>query len=154
MNLRGKMKISRAELQDLDEILKLQYLAYQSEAALFGTDDIQPLRQTIEEVKEEYNNGLILKLHTGDNVIVGSVRAKKEKNTVYIGKLMVHPDYQCHGYGSKLLSEIEKSFPDSRYELFTSIRSVDNIRLYKKLGYKEFDEKKIDDELVFVYMEK
>lgn len=154
MNLRGKMKISRAELQDLDEILKLQYLAYQSEAALFGTDDIPPLKQTIEEVEDEYSNGIILKMHTDDNVIVGSVRAKKDKDTAYIGKLMVHPDYQCQGYGSKLLAEIEKSFPDSRYELFTSTRSVDNIRLYKKLGYKEFDEKKIDDELVFVYMEK
>lgn len=148
------MKISRAELQDLDEILKLQYLAYQSEAALFGTDDIPPLKQTIEEVEDEYSNGIILKMHTDDNVIVGSVRAKKEKDTAYIGKLMVHPDYRCQGYGSKLLAEIEKSFPDGRYELFTSTRSVDNIRLYKKLGYKEFDEKKIDDELVFVYMEK
>ena len=93
-------------------------------------------------------------MHTDDNVIVGSVRARKEKDTAYIGKLMVHPDYQCCGYGSKLLSEIEKSFPDSRYELFTSTRSINNIRLYKKLGYKEFEEKKIDDELVFVYLEK
>ncbi|WP_242941836.1 MULTISPECIES: hypothetical protein [Pseudobutyrivibrio] len=73
------MKISRAELQDLDEILKLQYLAYQSEAALFGTDDIPPLKQTIEEVEDEYSNGIILKMHTDDNVIVGSVRAKKRK---------------------------------------------------------------------------
>ncbi|MBR5649430.1 GNAT family N-acetyltransferase [Pseudobutyrivibrio sp.] len=148
------MQISRAEKQDLEEILKLQYLAYQSEAALFGTNDIPPLKQTIEEVQEEYNNGIILKMHTDDNVIVGSVRARKEEDTAYIGKLMVHPDYQCCGYGSKLLSEIEKSFPDSRYELFTSTRSINNIRLYKKLGYKEFEEKKIDDELVFVYLEK
>lgn len=41
------MQISRAEKQDLEEILKLQYLAYQSEAALFGTNDIPPLKQTI-----------------------------------------------------------------------------------------------------------
>lgn len=58
------------------------------------------------------------------------------------------------GYGSKLLREIERYYVDTRYELFTSTRSVDNIRLYEKLGYKIFDEKKITDELVFVYMEK
>ena len=53
-----------------------------------------------------------------------------------------------------LLSEIEKYFPGRRYELFTSTRSVDNIRLYESVGYKEFDRKKIDEELEFVYMEK
>lgn len=53
-----------------------------------------------------------------------------------------------------LLREIERYYVDTRYELFTSTRSVDNIRLYEKLGYKIFDEKKITDELVFVYMEK
>ena len=33
------------------------------------------------------------------------------------------------GYGSMLLREIERYYVDTRYELFTSTRSVDNIRL-------------------------
>ena len=37
------MNITRAESGDLQEILDLQYLAYQSEAALFGNKDIPPL---------------------------------------------------------------------------------------------------------------
>ena len=53
-----------------------------------------------------------------------------------------------------LLNEIEKYYPGKRYELFTSTRSVDNIRLYEKNGYRIFDRKEIDAELVFVYMEK
>ena len=53
-----------------------------------------------------------------------------------------------------LLSEIEKCFPDKRYELFTSTRSLDNIRLYQKLGYTIFARKVVNDELEFVYMEK
>ena len=67
---------------------------------------------------------------------------------------MVHPDYRCRGYGSRLLAEIEHYFPNKRYELFTSTRSVNNIRLYQKAGYKPFKEKAINDELIFVYMEK
>ena len=47
------MKIEKAEYKDLAEILTLQYLAYQSEADLFGTRDIPPLKQTLEEVIEE-----------------------------------------------------------------------------------------------------
>ena len=58
------------------------------------------------------------------------------------------------GYGTMLLSEIEKCFPDKRYELFTSTRSLDNIRLYQKLGYMIFARKSVNDELEFVYMEK
>ena len=145
--------IYKARLEDLQEILQLQYLSYQSEAALFGSRDIPPLKQTLDEVIAEYNNGIVLKM-TDDDVIVGSIRAKERNGTVYIGKLMVHPDYRRNGYGTKLLTEIEKYFPDKRYELFTSTRSTDNIRLYQNLGYKMFDRKAITDELQFVYMEK
>ena len=145
--------ISKALKTDLKEILELQYLAYQSEAALFGNKDIPPLKETIEEVEAEYAKGLVLKM-TDKDVIIGSVRAYEDGGTVYIGKLMVHPDCRRKGYGKMLLSEIEKYFPGRRYELFTSTRSVDNIRLYESVGYKEFDRKKIDEELEFVYMEK
>ena len=145
--------IKRAEYKDLQEILNLQYLAYQSEAELFGSKDIPPLKQTLAEVIEEFNNGIILKLTDENGTIIGSVRATEKNGTVYIGKLMVHPDHRCKGYGTKLLSEIESCYPDRRYELFTSTRSVDNIRLYEKVGYKIFDRKPVDNELVFVYME-
>ena len=146
-------EIVRAQKEDLEEILKLQYLAYQSEAALFGSKDIPPLKETIEEVIEEYNEGTVLKMMC-DGKIIGSVRAKEKDGTVYIGKLMVHPDHQKHGYGKRLLLEVEKYYPGKRYELFTSTRSTDNIRLYHSVGYMEFDQKAVDEELIFVYMEK
>ena len=147
-------RIEKANLEDLDEILRLQYLAYQSEAALFENIDIPPLTQTIEEVTEEYEKGLILKMIDDDGAIIGSVRAKEADGTVYIGKLMVHPDYRQKGYGRRLLTEIEQSFAGKRYELFTSTRSKDNIRLYKDNGYREFDQRIVKDDLIFVYMEK
>ena len=149
-----KDSISKANMDDLQEILNLQYLAYQSEAALFGNKDIPPLKQTLDEVIEEYHKGIILKLVDTDNLIIGSIRAWEMKETVFVGKLMVHPDYRHRGYGTKLLSEIEKYYPQKRYELFTSTRSIDNIRLYQKMGYQEFDRRRVDDQLEFVYMEK
>lgn len=146
--------ITKADREDLGEILELQYLAYQSEAELFGNKDIPPLKQTLDEVIEEFDVGTILKM-TGDaGVIIGSVRAHESDGTVYIGKLMVHPELRRRGFGKRLLSEIEKYYPGKRYELFTSTRSMDNIRLYESVGYKAFDEKAVNDELVFVYMEK
>ncbi len=146
--------IKKAERGDLQAILQLQYLAYQSEAELFGSRDIPPLKQTLDEVLEEFRSGIILKMVDDKNAIIGSVRAQERDGTVYIGKLMVHPEHRHKGYGTMLLSEIEKCFPDKRYELFTSTRSLDNIRLYQKLGYIIFARKAVNDELEFVYMER
>ena len=108
----------------------------------------------MDELADEFNDGVILKLVLDDGTIIGSVRATLKDGTAYIAKLMVHPDFRNRGFGSKLLREIEDCFPDARYELFTSTKSVDNIRLYQKMGYEIFDQKEISDEIVFVYMQK
>ncbi len=148
------MIVVRAEKRDLQKILDLQYLAYQSEARLFDNQDIPPLKQTLTDVGDEYQKGIILKALDEDKTIIGSVRAFCDNGTVYIGKLMVHPSKQGQGIGTKLLLEMEKQYLNQRYELFTSTRSEKNITLYQKLGYKIFDEEQITEELRFVYMEK
>ena len=146
--------IKKAQKEDLEKILELQYLAYQSEAKLFGNMDIPPLKQTIEEVYDEFHKGIILKAVDEEGLIIGSVRAYQENGTVYIGKLMVHPKMQKKGIGTKLLLEIENVYPKQRYELFTSTKSISNIRLYERLGYKIFKEEAVSEELQFVYLEK
>ena len=116
--------ITKANKEDLEKILELQYLAYQSEAMLFGNMDIPPLKQTIEEVYDEFEKGIVLKAIDDKEIIIGSVRAYQDKGTVYISKLMVHPDNQKQGIGTKLLLEIEKEYPNQRYELYTSTKSI------------------------------
>ena len=154
MEKTNEYRIWKAGMEDLPKILQLQYLAYQDQAALFSNRNIPPLTQTLDEVIEEYHKGIILKMVNEDGMAIGSIRAWEMEGTVYIGKLMVHPNYWHHGFGTRLLKEIELLYPQKRYELFTSTRSVDNIRLYQRLGYREFDRKRVDEELEFVYMEK
>lgn len=146
--------IMKAQEEDLEKILELQYLAYQSEAKLFSNMDIPPLKQTIEEVYDEFQRGIILKAEDDGGNIIGSVRAYQEDGTVHIGKLMVHPKMQKKGIGTKLLLEIENEYPNQRYELFTSTKSISNIRLYEKLGYKIFKEEAASRELQFIYLQK
>ena len=148
------MNIEKANKNDLQKILDLQYLAYQSEAKLFNNPNIPPLRQTLAEVESEYQKGMILKAVDENNTIIGSVRAYCDNDTVYLGKLMVHPEKQGQGIGTQLLFAIENEYPKQRYELFTSSKSKRNIELYQKAGYKIFSEKQITDELRFVYLEK
>ncbi len=148
------MIIKKAEIENLQAILDLQYLAYQSEAKLFNDYDIPPLKQTLQDVLSEYQKGIFLIALDENSKIIGSVRGYLSNGTVYIGKLFVHPQNQGEGIGSKLLMAIEHEFPNQRYELFTSTRSKKNIELYQKLGYTIFNEKKMSTELVFVYLEK
>lgn len=150
----ANIHIMKADKEDLPKILDLQYLAYQSEARLFDNENIPPLQQTLADVENEYQKGIILKVLDEGKNIIGSVRAYCDGETVYIGKLMVHPSKQGQRIGTQLLLEMEKQYPKKRYELFTSTRSEKNIALYEKLGYKIFDEKQVTEELKFVYMEK
>ena len=148
------MKIQKAEEKDLQKILELQYLAYQSEARLLNNPNIPPLKQTISEVQKEFESGTILKVVDDTEAIVGSVRAYSRGGTLHIGKLIVHPDLQGKGIGTSLLKEIEKVCPHQRYELFTSSKSTRNISLYERLGFRIFEEKPVSNELTFIYLEK
>ena len=148
------MKIEKARPEDLESILCLQYLAYQSEAELLNDDSIPPLRQTLEELKQEYENGTILKIVNEQRKIIGSVRGYHKENTLFIGKLMVHPDYRGQGLGTRLLMFIENLFPKCRYELFTSDKSLKNLNLYRRMGYAEFKKAKINDQLSLIFLEK
>ena len=149
------MAILKATQNDLPDILDLQKLAYLSEAKLLNNYSIQPLAQTLEELEKELSRGIILKMMDEKiGKIIGSVRAYEENGRVYIGKLMVHPDYQNKGLGTNLLKEIEAYYKNKTFELFTSNKSVKNIALYLRNEYKEFKRKRVSDNLELIYLEK
>ena len=147
------VEIASAQLEDMEAVLRLQYTAYQSEAAIHGDYTIQPLRQTLDELIDEFHKGVILKA-VRDGAIIGSVRAYAESDTVYIGKLIVHPNHQGRGLGKRLLAEAEGKLCRKRFELFTSCKSDRNLHLYEKSGYKRFREETDTAGIRFVYLEK
>ncbi|MCL2476674.1 GNAT family N-acetyltransferase [Candidatus Bathycorpusculum sp.] len=146
------VQILKAQLEDLNTILQLQYLAYQSEALLHNNFTIHPLTQTFDELIKEYHTGIILKA-VENNEIIGSIRAHADDTTVYIAKLMVHPTHQGKGIGKRLLTEIENTLQRKRYELFTSYKSQRNLHIYKTAGYTQFREE-TNLGIKFLYLEK
>ena len=148
------MQIEKASVEDAQEILSLQKLAFQSEAKRHGDFQIPPLVETIDSWKATFKTHAVLKA-TLDEKIIGSVRVLAKDGTCHVGRLIVHPDFQNRGVGTKLLLEIECRFPScSRLELFTGSKSVRNIHLYKKLGYKPFKTEAISDDFKLVFLEK
>jgi GNAT superfamily N-acetyltransferase len=148
------MVIEPAGFEDAEDILALQKLAYLSEAIIHDDYTIPPLHQILEETLTEFENQCVLKA-TLERRIIGSVRAHMRAGTCYVGKLIVHPDFQNRGIGTRLMHEIEGCFPDAeRYELFTGHKSQRNLYLYQKLGYRPFKSEMISEKLTLVFLEK
>ena len=147
------MEITYAEIANAVEILALQKLAYQSEAAIYDDYDIPPLTQSLKSIRSEFENHTFLKAVV-DGKIIGSVRTRIHSDTCYIGRLIVHPDFQNRGIGSALLNKIEKRQPAKRYELFTGSKSERNLYFYKKHGYCEFRTEDQTDKVKIVFLQK
>jgi ribosomal protein S18 acetylase RimI-like enzyme len=151
---RAGVTIERADAADAAEILELQKLAYQSEAAIYDDFTIPPLTQTLGEITADFERQVFLKA-SADETIIGSVRAHQAEETCFIGRLIVHPNFQDRGIGTRLMGEIEKAFRQAkRYELFTGHKSERNLHLYQKLGYEPFRTRVLTQDLTLVFLEK
>lgn len=148
------MEIRKATIRDAEKILKLQKVAYLSEAEIYDDYNIPPLLQTLDELKNEFNSFIFLKA-IKDNRIIGSVKAYQRNETCHIGRLIVDTESQNIGIGTKLMKKIEDYFDTvHRYELFTGKKSIKNLHFYSKLGYKIFKEEKLSENTWIVYLEK
>jgi ribosomal protein S18 acetylase RimI-like enzyme len=143
------VEILDATISDATEILSLQKISYLTEAKIYDDYFIPPLTQTLAELEADFERKSILKA-VQDGRIVGSVNGFTKDDRCFIGRLMVHPEYQSRGIGSMLMETIENRFADvCSWELFTGELSVRNIRLYERLGYsvirrEKFEESRFD----------
>ena len=151
--VRTRLSLEQAEAADLPAILDLQKTAYQIEADRYFDLELPPLKQTIEAVRQEYRDHHFLKAVINDRII-GSVRLACKDGTGFIGKLIVHPDFQQHGVGRMLMHEIESTATNiTRFELFTGHESTPPLNLYASLGYREFKRQQLDTHSL-VFLEK
>jgi ribosomal protein S18 acetylase RimI-like enzyme len=148
------MYIKQASYDDLETILMLQKQCFFPQAELYNMYDIAPMKQTLDEVKSDYSSHIFLKM-VEDSKIIGSVRACRNGNIIYVSRLIIDPDYQNLGFGQKLMNCIEEYYPDAAgFELMTGHRSYKNIYLYRKLGYEIYDEETVNDNMTILYMKK
>ncbi|MET9498523.1 GNAT family N-acetyltransferase [Streptomyces sp. NPDC006552] len=150
--------ISAATEADTEQILKLQYLCYQSEAQLYGDYSIEPLTQTLDSVRAELTGGTVLVARLGDEVVASVRGTASPDGTARITKLIVHPRMQRHGLGGRLLAAVESALgaagPATRFELRTGHRSEHNLRLYRKHGYTAVSTQRVDERLTLVTLAK
>ncbi|MFF7392942.1 GNAT family N-acetyltransferase [Streptomyces scabiei] len=150
--------ISVATEQDAEQIFRLQYLCFQSEAALYGNYRIDPLVESLDSVRAEVASACVFVARLGDEVI-GSVRGALDADgTAAIGKLCVHPRLQGHGIGARLLRAAEAALAEergaTRFRLSAGHRSEGNLRLYRRVGYETVGTSQGQDGVPMVVLEK
>ncbi|MFK4089198.1 tRNA (guanosine(37)-N1)-methyltransferase TrmD [Kribbella sp. NPDC020789] len=123
---------------DAGEIHTLQLAAFLSEARLYDDYAIPPLVETPAQAAERLSEGIVLKAVAGTR-IVGSVQLTVNGAVGYIGRIVVAPDWQGRGLGTRLLRTVEKLAPAevTTYELNTGAQSDRNLAIYQKAGYRE-----------------
>ncbi|MFH8341538.1 GNAT family N-acetyltransferase [Streptomyces sp. AM6-12] len=132
--------ISVATDEDAEDVFRLQYLCFQSEAQLYGNYRIDPLVETLDAIRREIGVDSVFVARLGDEV-VGAVRGRiAEDGSAAITRLCVHPRLQGHGIGARLLRAAEAELAGQRgatlFRLQTGHRSEGNLRLYRRAGYE------------------
>jgi tRNA (guanine37-N1)-methyltransferase len=110
-----------------------------SEAHFNATLDIPPLTETLPELRASLAEATVLVARAAGR-LVGSVRGQLEADGAwYIGRLMVAPDLQGQGMGSRLMDAIEALSPEGTViaRLFTGAKSAANLAFYARRGYLE-----------------
>jgi tRNA (guanine37-N1)-methyltransferase len=135
------LEVRLVEPADVGELFTLQRACWVQEMQANPGVRIPALEETLDDLRAWVATDTVLVVRAAGR-LVGAVRARlhpREHGDVWdIGRLMVAPDLQGRGLGRMLLERIESLAPASAtgFELFTGAGSVDNLRMYKKAGYR------------------
>ena len=135
------------------ELLTLQRAAYVTEAQLYDDVRLPALVQTLDDLVDELARSTCLAAVAGTR-LVGAVRTRERDGVLHVGRLVVAPDRQGHGIGTRLLLAAERVTRLPTATLFTGARSTANLRLYRRHGYVETAREPVRPGLQLVHLSK
>jgi tRNA (guanine37-N1)-methyltransferase len=138
----GTDEVRLATLADAGEILTLQLACWVAEQRANPGVEIHALRETLEDVRRWLGRWTVI-VRRREGRLIAAARGRVDRHGDHagawdVGRLMVAPDLQGQGLGRDMLERIEAAAPAgvAAYVLFTGAGSLDNLRMYKKAGYR------------------
>jgi len=138
----GSDEVRLATLADAGEILTLQLACWVAEQRANPGVEIHAQRETLEDVRRWLGRWTVI-VRRREGRLIAAARGRVERHGDHagawdVGRLMVAPDLQGQGLGRDMLERIEAAAPAdvAAYVLFTGAGSADNLRMYKKAGYR------------------
>lgn len=90
------------------------------------------------------------------DALVGVLVLVREAAGMLLDNVAVRPDYQGRGFGRRLIEHAERRAREQGYghiDLYTHESMVENVELYRRLGYVEID-RRTQDDYARIYMRK
>jgi ribosomal protein S18 acetylase RimI-like enzyme len=138
--------------REANQILELQKLSYRVEANLIGSDLIPGLFENLEQLQncDETFYGFF-----EGEILCGAISFKLEQQTLDIHRVMVHPDHFRKGIAQLLLEFVLKlNLNVKRCIVQTGALNAPAIGLYQKLGFLEFEQREVAQNLWICKLEK
>ena len=148
------MKIELATIQDVPELQELQHKAFGPQCIELGWEDAPPMTESLEHAYEDFAQCTTLKVLDDKGRIIGSIHGKETDGSLYMGRLMVLPEYRQQGIGKQLFKEIQRLLPHNRAWLCTCKQVPAPYEFYLREGFKPFKTEVVGPGLTWVYMEK
>lgn len=145
--------IEQLDLQDektVKALWTLQQRAYRVEAELIGTEDIPPLRESIEQLKA-CNETFYGYIQEGE--LAGAISFQIEGDTLDIHRMIVDPAYFRKGIASQLLAFVHE-LGSKRIIVATGSLNEPAVRLYERHGFLLTGEKEVKPGLCLSFFEK
>ena len=136
----GDIEIAAATPGDVPELAVLMRACWVQEAIANDTLDIPALHESVDDVRASLDTTRTWVARRAGR-LVGAVRTSQHGDDWHIGRLCIVPDLQGRGLGRRLLEHAESTAPDGTrtFSLHTGAKSTDNLRFYKKAGYRVTD---------------
>jgi len=139
------ISLIKADLQDCEEIHKMQVLAFKPLLDKYQDYETNPGAETIEHIQQrmEYPSltHFFIRLQSKN---IGHIRiSQHDATTCRLGQMCILPEYQGNGYAQQAIKLVETLYPMAkRWELDTIKQEQKLCHLYEKMGYKPTGEEK------------
>ena len=150
----SKMRIELATIQDVPELQELQHRAFGPQCIELGWEDAPPMTESLEHAYEEFAQCTTLKVLDDEGRIIGSIRGNVTDGSLYMGRLMVLPEYRQQGIGKLLFREIQRILLHNRAWLCTCKQVPAPYEFYLREGFRPYKDEIVGPGLTWVYMEK
>jgi ribosomal protein S18 acetylase RimI-like enzyme len=133
------------------DVLNIQIPSYTVEAEIIGTNEIPPLRDTVETLQEceEVFFG-----YYEDEDLCGAISLKIENNVLDIHRLIVHPLHFRKGIAQKLLNFVTNNYEVKKIKVATGSKNTPAVSFYIKNGFENIKEVTVNENLSLTFFEK
>lgn len=133
------------------QVWEIQMAAYRYEAAFIDYPALPPLRQSVADLQASAEQFIGYVVETS---IWGALSYEIADKSLDITRLIVNPAYFRRGIARQLLAYVEQIPAIERLTVSTAQKNSPAVTLYERYGYAVYQEQRLPDGLVLLYLEK